>query len=119
MQAKPIFPAFMRTIAPRADWLWRHYSVRETTDDAQIDGHINPIAAKIGGTAQTVYVKDNQEVKAGALLVKIDPSDYQVGLPPRQHSWRGIDRFIPTPLAPMSIPTTSSRRFGSTGFAVP
>jgi len=61
-------------------WLWRYYSVRESTDDAQIDGHINPVAARVGGTVLAVHVRDNQEVKAGSLLVKIDPRDYEVAL---------------------------------------
>jgi membrane fusion protein (multidrug efflux system) len=60
--------------------IWNHYSTRESTDDAQIDGHINPISAKVGGTVLAVHVNDNQYVEAGALLVEIDPRDYQVAL---------------------------------------
>ena len=59
---------------------WIHLSGRETTDDAQIDGHIAPIAAKVGGTVQQVMVRDNQEVKQGDVLVAIDPRDLQVAL---------------------------------------
>ena len=61
-------------------WLWRHYSVRESTDDAQIDGHINPVASRVGGTVMAVHVDDNQNVEAGTLLVEIDPRDYEVAL---------------------------------------
>ena len=60
--------------------LWGYYSVRESTDDAQIDGHINPISARVGGTVIAVNVDDNQYVKAGTVLVQIDPRDYQVAL---------------------------------------
>ncbi len=60
--------------------LWRHYSVRESTDDAQIDGHVNPVAARVAGTVIEVLVDDNQLVNRGALLVRIDPRDYQVAL---------------------------------------
>jgi membrane fusion protein, multidrug efflux system len=59
---------------------WWYYSSRESTDDAQIDGDITPIAARVGGTVLSVDVRDNQLVEAGAVLVKIDPSDYDVAL---------------------------------------
>ncbi len=47
-----------------------------TTDDAFIDGNIHTIAAKISGTVKQIYIDDNQPVKAGDLLVEIDPADY-------------------------------------------
>ncbi len=50
----------------------------EDTDDAQVDGHLNPIAARIDGTIKAVYVDDNQSVQAGKLLIELDPRDYQV-----------------------------------------
>jgi len=58
--------------------LWWHYSGRESTDDAQLDGHITQIAAKVGGTVIRVAVSDNEAVPAGTVLVEIDPRDYQV-----------------------------------------
>lgn len=54
-----------------------HYRDRQSTDDAQVDGHIVTIAPKISGNVAEVRVTDNQEVKAGQPLVKIDPRDYQ------------------------------------------
>lgn len=60
--------------------LWRHYSVRETTDDAQVDAHIAAISARVSGTVVKVNVDDNQRVKAGDVLVQLDPKDYQVAL---------------------------------------
>ncbi|HEY2945375.1 MAG TPA: HlyD family secretion protein [Vicinamibacteria bacterium] len=59
---------------------WWHYSGRESTDDAQIDGHIVPVSARIGGTVDAVKVADNQFVDAGTILVLIDPRDYQVAV---------------------------------------
>ena len=53
---------------------------RESTDDAQVEGHITPIGTRIGGAVLEVLVKENQEVKAGDVLVKIDPRDYEVAL---------------------------------------
>ena len=39
----------------------------EDTDDAQVDGHLNPIASRIDGTIKAVHVDDNQAVQAGAI----------------------------------------------------
>jgi len=59
---------------------WRYSAVRVATDDAQIDGHIMPLAARISGTIQEVHAQDNQFVSEGTLLVQIDPTDYKVAL---------------------------------------
>jgi membrane fusion protein, multidrug efflux system len=59
---------------------WRYFAGRESTDDAQIDGHIAPIAARVGGTVVAVNAGDNQQVKAGAVLVRLDDTDYRVAL---------------------------------------
>jgi membrane fusion protein (multidrug efflux system) len=58
-------------------WLWAS-SGSQSTDDAQVDGHVAQIAARIGGTIQTIQVVDNQPVEAGAVLVGIDRSDFEV-----------------------------------------
>ncbi len=52
----------------------------EATDNAQVDAHIDPISARIGGTIARVYVDDNQRVKAGDTLAEIDPRDNQVAV---------------------------------------
>jgi membrane fusion protein, multidrug efflux system len=57
--------------------LFAYYYDRESTDDAQVDGHITPIASKVYGRVAQVLVNDNEQVKAGQVLVKIDPRDYQ------------------------------------------
>ncbi|MCX6539650.1 MAG: HlyD family secretion protein [Acidobacteria bacterium] len=57
-----------------------YYSGRESTDNAQVDGHITPIAARVGGTVLAVNIHENQLVEAGAVLVKIDSRDYDVAL---------------------------------------
>src|SRR5512135_3329905 len=59
---------------------WRHFAGRESTDDAQVDGHVNPVAARVGGTVAAVLVEDNQLVEKGTLLVRIDPRDYAVAV---------------------------------------
>jgi membrane fusion protein (multidrug efflux system) len=60
--------------------LFVYYHNRETTDDAQVDGHITPIASKIYGRVAEVLVTDNEPVKSGQVLVRIDPRDYQASL---------------------------------------
>lgn len=60
--------------------LFFYFHDRESTDDAQVDGHITPVASKIYGRVAEVLVLDNQPVKAGQILVKIDPRDYQAAL---------------------------------------
>jgi membrane fusion protein (multidrug efflux system) len=58
--------------------IYAYYSVRESTDDAQVDGHLIPISPRINGTIVSVLVNDNQPVRAGQEMVKLDPADYQV-----------------------------------------
>jgi membrane fusion protein (multidrug efflux system) len=50
----------------------------ESTDDAQVDGHLNAISPRISGTIAGVYVENNQVVMAGQSLADLDPRDYQV-----------------------------------------
>jgi membrane fusion protein (multidrug efflux system) len=55
-----------------------HSSTYEDTDDAQINGHLNSVAARIEGTVTGVYVENNHYVDVGQPLVDLDPKDYQV-----------------------------------------
>lgn len=67
-------------VATVAYFAWRHFSAYESTDDAQVDGHINAISARIAGYVLDVPVEDEQYVKAGDVLARIDPKDYQVAV---------------------------------------
>ena len=60
--------------------LYLYFHDRETTDDAQVDGHITPIAAKVYGRVAKVLVNDNQQVKAGQVIVQLERGDYQAAL---------------------------------------
>jgi membrane fusion protein, multidrug efflux system len=60
--------------------LLRYLDSYEDTDDAQIDGDIYAVTSRIAGTVKAVYVQDNQQVKAGQLLVELDPRDYDVSV---------------------------------------
>jgi membrane fusion protein (multidrug efflux system) len=59
---------------------WLHARQFESTDDAQVDAHLNPVSSRVDGTIIKVYVEDNQMVKAGDPLVDLDPRDLQVAL---------------------------------------
>ena len=61
-------------------FLWRYLSSYESTDDAQVDGHLNAISARVSGHVLKLLVNDNQYVDAGAPLVEIDPKDYQLAV---------------------------------------
>jgi membrane fusion protein, multidrug efflux system len=50
----------------------------ETTDNAQVDGHIVPVLAKVGGYVTAVLVQDNDSVRKGQTLVRIDDEEYRV-----------------------------------------
>jgi membrane fusion protein (multidrug efflux system) len=60
-------------------WYWAT-SGRESTDDAQVDARVTQISARVGGTVAKVAVNDNQLVEAGAVLIELDPRDYQVAI---------------------------------------
>jgi len=57
-----------------------YYSKHEDTDDAQIDGDISPVVARVGGYVDTIMFEENQHVTQGQLLVKLDDRDYKVKL---------------------------------------
>ena len=52
----------------------------ESTDDAFIAAHVTPIAPQVAGRVRQLFVKDNQAVKKGDVLLQIDPSDFQAEL---------------------------------------
>jgi membrane fusion protein, multidrug efflux system len=61
-------------------FLWRYLGSYESTDDAQVDAHLYPISGRISGYVIKVNVDDNQYVQKGAVLVEIDPKDYEVAV---------------------------------------
>lgn len=61
-------------------FLWRYLSSYESTDDAQVDAHLYPVSARVGGYVTKVNVNDNQYVQQGTVLVEIDPKDYEVAV---------------------------------------
>ncbi len=76
-KAKFILFAVLLLAAAVGYGVWLHFQDRVSTDDATVDGHIAAIAPKVSGNVTEVLVRDNQPVKAGDVLLRIDPRDYQ------------------------------------------
>src|ERR1700733_10244014 len=75
-----VFVAVVVVLASAGYFLWKYLNTYETTDDAQIDGHIDAVSGRINGNIIEVLAEDEQFVKAGDVLVLIDPRDYQVAV---------------------------------------
>src|SRR5579863_8719028 len=85
--------------------LWNYLGSYESTDDAEIDGDIYAVTSRIAGTVKAVYVEDNQEVKAGQLLVELDPRDYEVAVAQAQSSLKESQTQVS--VARPNVPITS------------
>ena len=62
-----------------ATWYLLHLG-RESTDDAQVEGRVMTVSARVPGQVLRVRVDDNQVVEAGEVLVELDPADYAAKL---------------------------------------
>lgn len=60
--------------------LWHYWQRHVSTDDAYVTAHIAPVSARVSGTVVQVHVDDNQDVKAGDILVRLDSRDYEAAL---------------------------------------
>lgn len=58
-------------------WAWYQAVHYVSTDDAYVDGTISPVSAKVAGHVAELLVRDNQPVKQGDLLLRVDPRDFQ------------------------------------------
>src|SRR2546425_10835981 len=59
---------------------WQYFSKWESTDDAQIEGHIHPVNAKLGGTVLSESVQENKHAESGTVLAQLDARDYKVAV---------------------------------------
>jgi membrane fusion protein, multidrug efflux system len=57
---------------------WQYASIHQETDNATVMGRVHPVSSRIPGTVQQILVNDNQLVKKGQMLVKLDPRDYKI-----------------------------------------
>ena len=60
--------------------VWKELQKYETTDDAQVDGDIYNISSRVSGHVADAPVEDEQFVKAGDVLVRLDPQDFEVAV---------------------------------------
>jgi len=99
-------------------FLWRYLGSYESTDDAQVDAHLYPVSARVSGYVIKVNVEDNQYVQKGALLVEIDPKDYEVAVDEAKANLASAEATaqslnISVPIA--SVNTSSQLKFASSG----
>jgi membrane fusion protein, multidrug efflux system len=102
--------AVVLTAIAASSW-WLHARRFESTDDAQIDGHINVVSSRISGTVLYVNprVENNQHVEAGTLLLELDPSDYQAAL---EHARADlVTRAATARSAGVTVPITNASAF--------
>lgn len=59
---------------------WLYSRTYESTDDAQVDGHLNGVTSRIDGVVKAVYVEENQPIQVGQLVAEMDSRDYEVAL---------------------------------------
>ena len=71
-----------------------YYSKHVDTDDAQIDGDISPVVARVGGYIDTIAFQDNEHVTKGQVLVHIDPRDYQLKVEQAEAAQKGAGANI-------------------------
>jgi membrane fusion protein (multidrug efflux system) len=86
-------------------FLWRYFSSYESTDNAQIDGHINSFSARVSGHVIKLNVQDNQYVQAGMVLVEIDPTDYETKLQQAKAAY--ANALAEAQAAQVNVPVTS------------
>ena len=73
---------------------WNYYSKHVDTDDAQIDGDISPVVARVGGYVKDINFEENTRVKEGQVLVKLDDDDYKVKLEQAQSGQKGASAGV-------------------------
>lgn len=88
--------------------LYRYFGTYESTDDAQVDGNIDPISARITGHITDVLVEDAQVVNAGDILVKIDPRDYEVAVAQAQANLADAEASLESSRINVPIVTTNT-----------
>jgi membrane fusion protein (multidrug efflux system) len=89
-------------------YVWRYLSAYETTDDAQIDGHINAVSGRITGNVIDVRAEDEQYVNAGDVLVKLDPRDFEVALAKAQADLDDAEATLESSRIDVPIITTNT-----------
>src|SRR5882672_2997981 len=97
---------------------WLHSQNYESTDDAQIEGHLDLVSTRISGTVTWIdpRVENNQLIEAGTLLIELDPRDYAAEL---EHAKADLDtRRAEARSAQVTVPIVDASAFGQLHSAV-
>ena len=88
---------------------WMYSRTYESTDDAQVDGHLNGVTSRIDGVIKAVYVEENQSIQVGQLVAEMDSRDYQVALEQAQAQFLKAQAELRAENPNISIIQSSSR----------
>jgi membrane fusion protein (multidrug efflux system) len=91
-------------------WFWLNAG-RESTDDAQVEAHVTPISARVGGTVIESPIPDNHHVEAGTVLVRLDPRDYEIAVAKARAEL--ADAEASARAAQSTVPVTSATASGN------
>lgn len=90
-----------------------HYMLSyQSTDDAFIEAHVSAISPRVPGHVLKVYVRDNQQVKTGDLLVELDPADYQAKLDSEKASLEAAKATAEQSQAQIAAAEAAAKRTG-------
>jgi membrane fusion protein (multidrug efflux system) len=108
--AIPIGAVLLIAVLIGGFFLLRYFNSYESTDDAQIDGHLDPIGARIAGTIIAVHVENDQFVNAGEVVAELDPRDYQVALEQARANYRQALQVLTSenPNVPITLTSTQT-----------
>ncbi|WP_113637702.1 HlyD family secretion protein [Nubsella zeaxanthinifaciens] len=73
---------------------YNYYSKHVDTDDAQIDGDISPVIARVSGYVKDINFEENAKVNQGEVLVTLDDSDYKIKLEQAQAGQAGANANV-------------------------
>jgi membrane fusion protein (multidrug efflux system) len=93
-------------------WWWLNSQGYESTDDAEIEGHLDSISARISGAVTYInpQVENNRFVEAGTLLMELDPRDYAADL---EHAQANLETMTADAhSAQVTVPIVDANAFG-------
>ncbi len=89
--------------------LLHHMDSFESTDDAQVDGHLDAISSRVTGTVLQVNIEDNQNVVQGQTLITLDPTDFQVAVDQARSNYSQAQSQLEAENPNIPITETSTR----------
>ncbi|MGH7302388.1 MAG: biotin/lipoyl-binding protein, partial [Candidatus Rokuibacteriota bacterium] len=89
--------------------VWRYWDRHVSTDDAFVEARVSPVSSRVRGTVVQVLVGDNQEVPAGAPLVRLDPRDLEVKVHQARAALATAESHLRTAAAGVPVTDGSTR----------